>query len=216
MTNKSNERLWAWPTISGSLTPPEPALYLTWPAWEDYRHKELGEIDDPLMTAFFLPEPPNFRLSVAQLVALSQEGQNPANFSLTQPFQDPETAFLGQRLAGQEPIAQKPWPLILVLGHLSWLHSRHTEQLVWESLALKAELLATLKGETLQENWLAEREPGANPSPANPSPAMAAAWLKLAEPYLKPSDRFWPAYGEEPEMMATAGFRRTETGFVRA
>ena len=69
-------RLLIWPTISPrGHRPPRPAFYLTWPSWERYRMRNLGE--NPLYEGFspiFIDEPEGFAQSLALLVEASSDG----------------------------------------------------------------------------------------------------------------------------------------------
>ncbi|MDR1578396.1 MAG: hypothetical protein LBT86_09280 [Deltaproteobacteria bacterium] len=213
-------RLWAWPAVSAALTPPGVALYLTWPAWQQYRLNELGEQDHPLMSPVFTPDPPNFLASLKNLLALTQEG---GTGQTTIPFHCPEVATISEDLHGysssghsspgqssptQSLTPPGPEPLILALGHLAQERSRRADLLVKKALAQKADLLALLKDEPLEANGeerLAE--------PANLSDKLAKAWLTLARPHLRNGDLLWPIYGVEPEFAPAPGLALNESGW---
>jgi hypothetical protein len=60
---------------SKDATPTGPVLYLSWPAWENFRLRRLGQSPPtegltPIMTA----DPPNFAASLAAMLEAAQDG----------------------------------------------------------------------------------------------------------------------------------------------
>ncbi|MDR0550288.1 MAG: hypothetical protein LBI10_12910 [Deltaproteobacteria bacterium] len=197
-------RLWAWPAVSGELTPPGPALYLTWPAWENYRLNALGEDCHPFLTPVFLPDPPNFLASLNALLAIASEG---GPYATQLPFTDQETVNLKNRLLGRVKTYLGADHLILALAHIARLNAQDAHDLVQEALANQSDLyydLTEAAGAPVGQ---------ANPDdPPDPSPRMARSWLTLARPYLRAGDLLWPAYGVRPEFSPLAGLEPDAAG----
>ncbi|MDR2141682.1 MAG: hypothetical protein LBR11_07840 [Deltaproteobacteria bacterium] len=199
-------RLWAWPAVSGQLSPPEPAFYLSWPAWEKFLTTELREERHPWLTPVFLPEPVNFLASLRSLLALAQEG-GPASPAI--PFFSPETAQIRSALAGRQPATAAPerLALALALGHLARRAAQESLRLTQRAQSLKADLLMDLTDEPQETVEEIDSFP-------DPSPKMSAAWLTLARPLLRPGDRLWPAYGSGEELAIALGVEPDPTGFL--
>jgi hypothetical protein len=183
-----NGRIWAWPAVSGQLTPPRKAFWLTWPAWLSFCQNELGEEPHPLISPVLLSDPPNFLASLNNLLALIREG-GPVTTEI--PFADQESAeSIKGCLSGQNPGQKKTRPphLVVVLDHLARSEARLAEFLFHRAQRQKQALFAELKG---------YQEFPARPGPINlpgPNKAVALAWWNLAQPLVKPNDHLWPVF----------------------
>ncbi|MDR1395478.1 MAG: hypothetical protein LBK52_04840 [Deltaproteobacteria bacterium] len=189
-------QLWAWPAVTGQLTPPRKAFYLTWPAWQAWCAEELDGENHPDMVPYLLEDPPFFRESLASLTALIREG---GTLSLKHPFWNEEAASISASLAGRpqtEPSRAEPARacLILALDCIARRESRLASALVRKARQQKTELLRNLRGEDIP--------PELSPPAENPPPGRAAldAWRRLARGILKPGDCLWPVSPElKPE-----------------
>jgi hypothetical protein len=197
-------RLWAWPAVSGDLTPPGPAFYLTWPAWAHYCQLELGEESHPSLTPIVLEDPPNFLPSLRSLLTMAREG-GPALPET--PFHCPEIRGIREALLGHNLASLTPDHLILALGHLARQEAKAARVLAQKAIFQKADLFKTLTEAHFEPSILLP--PTDQP---DPSPKLATAWLNLARPYLRAGDLLWPAYGVRPDFQPMEGLDPDESG----
>ncbi|MDR1086424.1 MAG: hypothetical protein LBP22_16590 [Deltaproteobacteria bacterium] len=193
-------RLWAWPAVTGRLTPPGPASYLTWPAWEKFRLERLGETSDPRMTGVMIAEPPNFTGSLISLLSGINDGS--LNLSLLKPpFFDPETDGLEAALKGFRPAAPaRPYHLILALDQTARAQFYSAELLVRKARKQNDEVIETLKGPDPAAGRLVPEPSGPLKGPS-PDKKTALAWFKLAAEFIRPGDLLWPAYDLSPQSL---------------
>jgi hypothetical protein len=204
-------RLWAWPAVTGSLTPPQPAVFLTWPAWEAYLRKNLNEAILPLMTPVYLSDPPNFTASLTNLSALAQEG---GLMSPRLPFGDLGMGDLLAPLTGKKPLPKiPPYALVLALDHLARTQALAADLLVKKALAQNKELFESLTAQTQSDS---AQIPAPIPSPVpGPTLAVAQAWWNLAKSVLAPGDLLWPVFGDlsPTDFWPKADLTADENGF---
>ncbi|MDR1677888.1 MAG: hypothetical protein LBS44_05800 [Deltaproteobacteria bacterium] len=230
-TDKSskNGRLFVFPDICPSeLRPPQPCLYLTWPAWESFRQEQLGQnLEEENLIPLQLPDPPAFKASLMSLLeSASHKEANSAFASLAgSGLKGRETlSSLARAIRGdpKEPYAHE-WPheesvernqsqtlepayLILALGAVAKNMKAQADELYQQALVWQQELMDDLRGvpdgETDVETDVKVKE-WEQPEPP-PLTAIFSAWLKLARPLLTPLDCLWTPVKSHREDAAEA------------
>ncbi|MDR2387191.1 MAG: hypothetical protein LBE80_06350 [Deltaproteobacteria bacterium] len=214
-------RLFVWPNISpDQLKAPRPCHYLTWPAWEIYRRKDLGQ---PAKFENFYPleieDPPAFQASLKTLLeasgfkaaGLHLAGLDPT-FSLD-PYSKPESPeSLAKAILGESPgpgassgagqgqsLGLKTNPAYLYLS--MWACARHlsrqAEEIFRKSLEERKTLMEELMGDANNDFGLEHQK-----APSIEPPVLSfifSSWLSLAAPYLTLDDGLWTPYEESRE-----------------
>ncbi|MDR1658274.1 MAG: hypothetical protein LBT47_12100 [Deltaproteobacteria bacterium] len=189
-------RLLIWPVISPeNIRLSEPAHYVTWPGWEEYRMRRLGQNPPPSwLTPVYVNEPSGFIGSLTALLEAASDNspalfESPMALALTS--EESEGSLVKALRRGSAEPSQladrplRPAHLTLALWAVSEHYRLESDRLLSQALDGKRRLQAALTGTEPQDS---DPIPYSASSLSRPQ-AITRAWLAVASPFLNPGDR---------------------------